>query len=66
MEAVDEAAAVADATDTDAYLADWSNEVIEIADGDMVAPVAEKAAELEEAFSADILQAYVNNGGNKP
>jgi len=66
MEAVDEAAAVASATDADAYLADWNNEVIDIADGDMVAPVAEKAAELEEAFSTENLQAYVDNGGNKP
>ena len=66
MEAVDEAAAVASATDGDAYLADWNNEVIDIADGDMVAPVAEKAAELEEAFSTENLQAYVDNGGNKP
>lgn len=66
MEAVDEAAAVAGATDTDAYLADWNNEVIEISDGEMATPVAEKATELENAFSAETLQAYVDNGGNKP
>jgi len=66
MEAVDEAAEVASATDADAYLADWNNEVIDIADGDMVAPVAEKAAELEETFNAETLQAYVDNSGNKP
>jgi hypothetical protein len=66
MEAVDDAAAIAGATDTDAYLADWNNEVIEIADGDMTAPVAEKATELENTFTADTLQAYVDNGGNKP
>ena len=66
MEAVDEAAAVASATDADAYLADWNNEVIEVEDGDMVAPVAQKAAELEEAFNAETLQTYVGNGGNKP
>ncbi len=66
MEAVDEAAAVAGATDTDAYLADWNNEVIDIADGDMVAPVAEKAAELEAAFNTETLLSFVENGGNKP
>jgi len=66
MEAVDEAAAVASATDADAYLADWNNEVIDIEDGDMVVPVAEKAAELEDAFNTATLQAYVDNGGNKP
>ena len=47
MEVVDSAAEIADATDTDAYLADWNNEVIEVEDGDMVTPVAAKAAELE-------------------
>ena len=66
MEAVDESATIADATDTEAYLSDWNNEVIDIADGDMVAPVAEKAAELEEIFSAEVLLSYVNNSGNKP
>jgi hypothetical protein len=66
MEAVDEAAAVASATDADAYLADWNNEVIDIADGDMAAPVAERAAELEEMFSAEVLLSYVSNGGKKP
>ena len=66
MEAVDESATIADATDTEAYLSDWNNEVIDIADGDMVAPVAEKAAELEEIFSAEVLLSYVKNGGNKP
>lgn len=66
MEAVDEAAEVASATDADAYLADWNNEVIEISDGDMVAPVAQKAVELEQAFSTENLQAYVRNGGYTP
>ncbi|MGE4570781.1 MAG: virulence factor [Gammaproteobacteria bacterium] len=66
MEAVDEAAAVASATDADAYLADWNNEVIDIEDGDMVVPVAQKAAELDSTFNAETLQAYVDNGGNKP
>ena len=66
MEAVDSAASVADATDSDAYLTDWKNEVIEIHDGDLKGPVANKAAELESAFTQEILMNYVNNGGYKP
>jgi hypothetical protein len=66
MEAVDSAASVADATDADAYLTDWKNEVIEIPDGDLKGPVANKAAELESAFTQEILINYVNNGGYKP
>mgnify|MGYP003970262973 FL=1 len=66
MEAVDSAASVADATDADAYLTDWKNEVIKIPDGDLKGPVANKAAELESAFTQEILMNYVNNGGYKP
>jgi restriction endonuclease Mrr len=66
MEAVDTAATIADATDADAYLTDWKNEVIEIADGDLKEPVANKAAELESAFTEEILMDYVNNSGYKP
>ena len=66
MEAVDSAASVADATDADAYLTDWKNEVFEIPDGDLKGPVANKAAELESAFTQEILMNYVNNGGYKP
>jgi hypothetical protein len=66
MEAVDSAASVADATDADAYLTDWKNEVIEIPDGDLKGPVANKAAELESVFTQEILMNYVNNGGYKP
>ena len=66
MEAVDSAASVADATDADAYLTDWKNEVIEIPDGDLKGPVTNKAAELESAFTQEILMNYVNNGGYKP
>ena len=66
MEAVDSAASVADATDADAYLTDWKNEVIEIPDGDLKGPVANKAAELESTFTQELLMNYVNNGGYKP
>jgi hypothetical protein len=62
MEAVDSAATIADATDTDAYISDWHNEVIEIPDSDL----KDKAAELESAFTQNVLLDYVNNGGYKP
>ena len=66
MEAVDSAATIADATDTDAYISDWHNEIIEIPDGDIKEPVAIKAAELESTFTQNVLLDYVNNGGYKP
>jgi len=66
MEAVDSAASVGDATDADAYLTDWHNEVTEIADGDLREPVETKAAELEAAFTDEVLLSYVNNAGYKP
>tara|TARA_B100000959_G_scaffold165079_1_gene172987 strand:- start:480 stop:779 length:300 start_codon:yes stop_codon:yes gene_type:complete len=66
MEAVDSAATIADATDTDAYINDWNNEVIEIPDGDIKKPVASKAAELDSAFTMNVLLDYVDNGGYKP
>ena len=66
MEAVDSAATVGDSTDADAYLTDWHNEVTEIADGDLKEPVEIKAAELEAAFTDEVLLSYVNNAGYKP
>ena len=66
MEAVDSAATIADATDTDAYILDWHNEIIEIPDGDLKEQVASKAAELESEFTQNVLLDYVNNGGYKP
>ena len=66
MEAVDSAATIADATDTDAYISDWHNEIIEIPDGDLKQQVASKAAELESSFTQNVLLDYVKNGGYKP
>ena len=66
MEAVDSAASVGDATDADAYLTDWHNDVTEIADGDLKDPVEKKAAELEAEFTNEVLLSYVNNAGYKP
>ena len=66
MVAVDSAATIADATDTDAYILDWHNEIIEIPNGDLKEQIASKAAELESAFTQNVLLDYVNNGGYKP
>ena len=66
MEAVDSAASVGDATNADAYLTDWHNDVTEIADGDLKDPVEKKAAELEAEFTNEVLLSYVNNAGYKP
>ena len=66
MEAVDSAASVGAATDADAYLTDWHNDVTEIADGDLKDPVEKKAAELEAEFTNEVLLSYVNNAGYKP
>ena len=66
MKAVDSAATIADATDTDAYILDWHNEIIEIADGDLKEQVASKSTELDSAFTQNVLLDYVNNGGYKP
>ena len=66
MEAVDSAATIADVTNTDAYILDWHNEIIEIPDGDLKEQVTSKAAELESAFTQNVLLDYVNNGGYKP
>ena len=66
MEAVDSAATVGDSTDSDAYLADWHNEVTEIEDGDLKEPVEKKAAELEAEFTDKVLLSYVSNAGYKP
>ena len=66
MEAVDSAATIADKTDTDAYLNDWNNEVIEIPDGNMKELVVSKVAELDSEFTLNVLLDYINNEGYKP
>ena len=66
MEAVDAAATVDGSTDSNAYLADWNDEVIEIPDGDLKAPVQNKAAELDNSFNPEVLNSYVTNSGYKP
>ncbi|MPV86466.1 virulence factor [Ostreibacterium oceani] len=63
MEAVDTAAMVGGAADTDAYLNDWHNEVIDIPDGDMQAAVVAKVEQLESEFTQEILSAMIQNSG---
>lgn len=66
MEAVDTAAMIGGAADSNAYLNDWQNEVIEVGDGDMATLVANKVAELETDFPQTILQQYIQNKGYQP
>ncbi|MFP6776351.1 MAG: virulence factor [PS1 clade bacterium] len=66
MIAVDEAATVDGSTDSDAYLADWNNQVINIPDGDLKEPVKNMALELDKLFNHETLQEYVKNAGFKP
>ncbi len=66
MEAVDSAATIAGTIDTDAYLSEWNNEVIEIPDGNMKELVVSKVAELDSEFTLNVLLDYINNGGYKP
>jgi hypothetical protein len=66
MEAVDAAAMVDGSIDSDAYLADWNNEVIDIPDGDLRIPVQTKATELEKEFDSEVLKSYVDNSGYNP
>ena len=66
MEAVDSAATIAGASDNETYLNEWSNELIEIPNGNMKEIVVSKAAELDSEFTPNVLLGYVNNGGYKP
>lgn len=66
MEAVDMAAMVGGAADSDAYLNDWQTEVIDVGEGDMATLVAEQVTLLETAFPPELLQQYVQNKGYKP
>lgn len=66
MEAVDMAAMRSGAADSDAYLNDWQNEVLEVGDGDMASLVADKVSELEAAIPPALLKQYVNNDGYQP
>ena len=63
QEAIDMAAMRGDATDTDAYLADWRR-AEPVAVGDDLAAEADKAkSDLESRFTPDKLQVLIANGG---
>ena len=66
MEAVDSAATIAGSSDTETYLNEWNNEVIEIPDGNIKELVVSKAAELDSKFTLNVLLDYVSNKGYKP
>ena len=66
QEAIDLAATVGGAADTDAYLADWNNEIIEVSTDDMEAEVNAMVAELEDSFTEEELGLYVQTGGYAP
>jgi hypothetical protein len=61
-EAIDRAAMRAGRGSSDAYLADWRRESVEI-DGDVERLVAERAAALESRFPEEFLEAVVKAGG---
>lgn len=62
QEAIDMAAMRAGKEGTDAYLEDWRREQSECTD-DLQAVVKERAQQLEDAFTTEVLQAVVKNHG---
>lgn len=63
--AIDRAAAVADKTETQAYVAEWRRVDVSI-DGDLLAAAEAVAAELEADYSRERLEALVASGGVDP
>lgn len=65
QEAIDMAAMRGDATDTDAYLADWRRaEPVAVGD-DLAAEVEKAKSELESAYTRERLKALIANGGKE-
>lgn len=66
--AIDRAAAVADKTETQAYVAEWRRVARPLDGGadDVQAEVDAEAARLEAAFPRERLEAFVANGGADP
>jgi len=60
--AIDRAAMRAGRGSSDAYLADWRRETVQVS-GDLEALVSSRAAELESQFDDDYLEAVVKAGG---
>lgn len=66
QEAIDMAAMRGDATDTDAYLADWRR-AEPVAVGDDLAAEADRAkADLEARYDKERLRTLIANGGKDP
>jgi hypothetical protein len=61
--AIDRAAAVADLTKTDEYVAEWRTESAPLAEGDVNAQLDQLCADIEGQYSRDRLEAIVANGG---
>jgi len=61
--AVDRAAMVAGATDTDAYLEDWRKSQVEIDDGDVELAVKMYAEKIEQQYPNDRLGELAKNSG---
>jgi len=61
--AIDRAAAVADLTKTDDYVAEWRTESAPLADGDVNAQLDQLCADIEGQYSRGRLEAIVANGG---
>ncbi len=66
QEAIDEAATVGGAAGTDAYLADWNNEIINVDSDDMQTEVDAVVAEIQEDYTDEVLQAFIQNKGYTP
>jgi len=60
--AIDRAAMRAGRGSSDAYLADWRRETVQVS-GDLEQLVADRAAELEARFDDEYLEAVVKAGG---
>ena len=61
--AIDRAAAVADLTKTDDYVAEWRTESTPLTGGDINAQLDQLCADIEGQYSRDRLEAIVANGG---
>ena len=64
--AIDRAAAVADLTKTDDYVAEWRTESAPLGEGDVSAHLDQLCADIEGQYSRDRLEAIVANGGLDP
>jgi hypothetical protein len=65
-QAIDRAAMRAKLTGTDAYLEQWRKSDPTPCGGDLEAEAERAAAALEAAFTAEVVRAYVANGGFEP